>query len=305
MNSNMTIAAVVVTFNRKELLEENLAALLRQTRLPDKIFIIDNNSTDGTETLLRDRGYLQHSLIRYSRLSENIGGAGGFYEGIKVAYEEGYNWIWVMDDDAEPYKNALEELLLMPDLSNTSRIGMLSSTVVYPDGQISYHHRRTIDLRTLIIYNQKDKCYKEPFFEVDLVSFVGTLINREFVEELGLPLKKYFIHYDDTEYSLRARTHGWKILNSSRSQIIHKTKERETKLIHMEFAKGFYYKRRNIIYTYKKYGRNSWALMIIICIWMVRNLTTIVLFRNNKLHSTKLLWFATIDGLKGNFKRDI
>lgn len=110
MNGNITIAAVVVTFNRKELLKNNIAALLQQTRLPDKIFIIDNHSTDGTEMLLHDLGYLQNPIIKYIRLPENTGGAGGFHEGIKAAYEEGCDWIWGMDDDAIPDNYALYEL---------------------------------------------------------------------------------------------------------------------------------------------------------------------------------------------------
>ena len=52
----MKTAAVIVTYNRKELLEENIKALLDQSEKLNKIFIIDNNSTDGTKSYLEQKG---------------------------------------------------------------------------------------------------------------------------------------------------------------------------------------------------------------------------------------------------------
>jgi rhamnopyranosyl-N-acetylglucosaminyl-diphospho-decaprenol beta-1,3/1,4-galactofuranosyltransferase len=301
----MTIAAVVVTFNRKELLHENLVALLRQTRLPDKIIIIDNHSTDGTETMLSELGYLQHPLIQYVQLSENTGGAGGFYQGMKTAYEEQYDWFWVMDDDAEPDVDALMYLMDTISSQNTRYLGIIASTVMYPDRKICYNHRRKFDCNKLK-YSLNDKdVYKQDYFELDLISFVGAMINRNLVEEIGFPIKDYFIYYDDTEYSLRARENGWKIMNASRSIVVHKAKDREGRAIHAEFARAFYWSRRNMIYTYKNHGESRWWITIRIVTVTIRNIITITLFRKNKLSSAKILWFATIDGLIGNFKRAI
>ena len=118
----MKICAVVVTYNRKDLLVECLEALRRQTGPLDAIYIIDNASTDGTPELLRSRGYRDGAvienpldgseiIIRYVRLPVNTGGAGGFHEGVKRAFHDGYDWIWLMDDDVEPEEYTLEKLL--------------------------------------------------------------------------------------------------------------------------------------------------------------------------------------------------
>lgn len=104
----VSIAAVVVTYNRKELLRQNLNSLLAQTRPVDEIIVMNNASTDGTaEMLAREFKYPQITVVT---MPENIGAAGGFHEGMKLAYEKRYDWIWVMDDDAFPYKDALERL---------------------------------------------------------------------------------------------------------------------------------------------------------------------------------------------------
>ena len=83
------ISAVIVTYNRKELLAKNIEMLLIQTREIDKIYIIDNCSTDGTYEYFVERGWSKDSHFSYIKTESNIGGAGGFYTGVKAAYEDG------------------------------------------------------------------------------------------------------------------------------------------------------------------------------------------------------------------------
>ena len=109
-NKKETISAIVVTYNRKELLKECLDSLLNQTLPLDLIIIIDNNSTDGTPEFLEERDYLKNGKINYVRLSENTGGAGGFCEGMKRGYNKGFSWLWLMDDDVKPANDCLEKL---------------------------------------------------------------------------------------------------------------------------------------------------------------------------------------------------
>ena len=61
------LAAVIVTFNRKELLSENIRMLLKQTRPFDKIFVVDNCSTDGTPEYLKDQGWMDDPRFVYTR----------------------------------------------------------------------------------------------------------------------------------------------------------------------------------------------------------------------------------------------
>lgn len=110
MGLGTTIAAVIVTFNRCDKLRRVMDALLQQSVQPDRIFVIDNASTDETEGYLKDL-QAQVPRVQHVRLPNNIGGAGGFYEGTKLAYEEGYDYIWLSDDDAYPEPTALETLL--------------------------------------------------------------------------------------------------------------------------------------------------------------------------------------------------
>lgn len=88
----MNIIAVVVTYNRMELLKRNIRCL-QQNKPISSIVIVNNGSTDGTTEWLA----AQEGLTVINQT--NVGGAGGFYTGIQYAYQAGADWIWCMDDD--------------------------------------------------------------------------------------------------------------------------------------------------------------------------------------------------------------
>ena len=96
----MSIAAVVVTYNRKQLLSECLSALLNQTTKIDSVIVIDNASTDGTGEMFSENGMFNLPEIDYCPMEKNLGGAGGFYEGIKRAYNQ---WWFYAEDQLMPY----------------------------------------------------------------------------------------------------------------------------------------------------------------------------------------------------------
>jgi rhamnopyranosyl-N-acetylglucosaminyl-diphospho-decaprenol beta-1,3/1,4-galactofuranosyltransferase len=241
------VAAIVVTFNRKELLVESIAALQRQTTPLSKIFVVDNASTDGTEGYLREKGLLI-DLVEYVRLSENTGGAGGFEAGLRHAMKEGFGWYWLMDDDSIAEPQALGELLQTPTV-NDEHVGVLSSTVRGVDGQLTEMNvQRYYDFHSTIMHSLDVGLFDGPPFNVDIGSFVGFLVRHEAVEAIGLPIGGFFIYYDDAEYSIRIRRAGLKIVVVPSSVIIHKLKQQ----IHDDgFAHYWkvYYNQRNYCFT--------------------------------------------------------
>jgi rhamnopyranosyl-N-acetylglucosaminyl-diphospho-decaprenol beta-1,3/1,4-galactofuranosyltransferase len=308
-----TVAAVVVTFNRKQLLTECLDALLSQTHAVEKIIVIDNASTDGTPEYLKEKLYLEHSLIEYIRLSENTGGAGGFYAGTKRAYELGYEWIWLMDDDAEPYLNALETLAKH---FGTVSISALASTVKDAKG-ISLTHRGIINFEQVFpTFHTIHKplnigCYNNKNVEIDMASFVGILINRHSIHEVGFPKKEFFIHHDDVEYCIRLRQAG-KILLITDSIILHKEQSKNSQAEVNFMGKNFfkvpyekfwltYFGKRNLVWIGKKYAKSKVVFYLSIFRIYLRAFLEIILFNDHKLNRTYCLVESYRDGLKGNF----
>ena len=106
----MPVWAVVVTYNRKELLRECLVALRAQTRPPDHVLVVDNASTDGTLELVSE----EFGEVELLALPENVGGAGGFHAGLERAYASGAEWAWLMDDDTVPQPEASRGTTQLP-----------------------------------------------------------------------------------------------------------------------------------------------------------------------------------------------
>ena len=120
------VAAVVVTYNRKELLRECIMALKNSSQ-PSDIYIIDNNSTDGTKDYIKD--ILDDATV-YKKLKKNVGGAGGFSAGMNHVVKKGYKYVWIMDDDTIVKEDTLSKLL---DAAGNvyDDFGFLSSSVTF------------------------------------------------------------------------------------------------------------------------------------------------------------------------------
>lgn len=296
------ICAVVVTYNRKTLLEECLIALLNQTRPLNEIIVLDNASTDGTEDIMRTR----FADITYVKLAENIGGAGGFHEGMKLAYEKGHDWIWVMDDDAIPMADALEKLENSPAMLQ-DKVYALASTVLKQDGSIFLIHRRQFDAEKLKEKAIKADRYKDDYFQMDTASFVGFLISRKAVQEVGLPLKDLFIYFDDTEYSLRIRRRGIMVTVCD-SRVVHPQgwdDSNRWRLWQQPLSWRRYYSSRNYIYTCRRHGRPGPVFYMKLFLRTLKGIGGVLLFRHSKVKGMKILLWGTLDGLQGKLGKNI
>jgi len=223
----LTVCANVVTFNRKELLLECLSALLSQTRKPDAIYIIDNASTDNTECILKSSGYIEMLppkvltecwhvcknfdgvLINYVKMVENMGGSGGQYEGMKRAYDDGYDWIWIMDDDGYPVKDCLMNLL-----KHSSSGDFLAALVVdkLNTANLTFGFYNPEDNKMISTTKQACEISKDGEIFGVAQPFNGVMLNRTLVEKIGFPKRDMFIWGDEMEYLARAKHHKARLI---------------------------------------------------------------------------------------------
>lgn len=248
----MKYASVIVTFNRKEKLIGALSSLINQTVKPQKIFLIDNCSTDGTEDLLKQKGLLDNPIVVYQKMDKNYGGSGGFYYGIKMAmkHDNLFDFLSISDDDAFFEPNYFE--LITKAAYKNAQYNAFCGTVLYEDGTIQTDHRRKVVNKKWIKESEIPASEYKHNFDLDTFSFVGCVISKKILKKIGLPSKEYFIYYDDTEYSLRVRELT-KVLNVSSAKIIHKTPKKELSNITVGWKN--YYGIRNQILMRKKHSR--------------------------------------------------
>lgn len=249
----MNIIAVVVTYNRRELLKRNIACLRLNTPV-SSIVVVNNGSTDGTGAWLDEQEDL--TVIH----QENVGGSGGFYRGIQYAYQAGADWIWCMDDDVFPRPDCMEYLL---PYTHELGVGILAPRRLMA-GQIFTNDFQKVNLSNPFASMYQQKLKKQVVNgPVDIcgTAFEELCISRKAVAEIGLPNKELFIFCDDTDYCLRAVLAGFRILYIP-SALMDKEKffsndnweERSRKKKWKRF-----YQVRNSTYLNHHYGRNWWV----------------------------------------------
>lgn len=249
MNNKYLIEAVVVTYNRKELLKKCISAILSQTVVPDKIIIIDNHSSDGTGKLLKDESMLKNPHIEYHYLSKNTGGAGGFYHGMSIAKRDKADWVWIMDDDVIPEKDALEKLICAREKIK-GEVSFLASSVRGLDGEAMNVPK--ITRKQFTKYTDWYGYLDEGIVQIVKATFVSLLINGEAIKKCGLPWKKFFIWGDDSEYTQRIIRDYGPAYMVGKSKVLHARRGSEELSIVKEndvnrIPLYFYYYRNNLI----------------------------------------------------------
>lgn len=254
------VGVVVLTYNRLQLLKITISKILEQSFEPAEILIVDNNSSDGTREYLEESENLSTIF-----LNENLGPAGGFYEGIKYFSEKAnVDYVWLMDDDFFPFPSCLEILL-----------------------QEASEHK--------VLY---------PFVrEKDLVSrkkpaWWGVLIPMNIIKEVGYPRKDLFFWAEDTEY-LQGRIEQQFHFKSEwipAAKGVHFTK----RVKGYRRPWQYYYETRNSIYSrlYIK-KRTPKRIYKIFRTW-VKLFANIIVRENQKLYKIKWFLKGTYDGVFRN-----
>lgn len=288
-DDNKKVIAIVVTYNRKELLKECINAILNQNYKNCDVLIVDNASTDGTKDFIGEE--LKSTRVHYVNTGSNLGGAGGFNFGMKEAYKIGCDYMWIMDDDCIVHKDSLEQLLIAGKQLN-EEYGFLSSKVLWKDNQLCKMNIQRISL------SKKVNDFKSKIVEISMATFVSILFKSETVKNIGLPIKDFFIWSDDLEYTRRiSKDNKCYLVNTS--VVTHKS----TNNIGSDISKDsvdrldrYKYCYRNEIYLYRKEGiKGFFYALIKILLHVFRVLKS---KKTDKLKRIKII----LNGVKNGFK---
>jgi rhamnopyranosyl-N-acetylglucosaminyl-diphospho-decaprenol beta-1,3/1,4-galactofuranosyltransferase len=251
-----TVAVVVVTYNRAGLLLRMLGALAASERSPDAVIVVDNASTDHTKTVLDGAMEAHRDLpLQVIRPERNLGGSGGFHLGVEAAYEQGFDRIWLMDDDVLPAPDCLGVLM---DVDEDCLMSVREDIA----GHLVEKAAVTFDLRNPLRIKPKTAMVETAYgeraampdkVELQNVAFEGFMVRRRVVEEIGLPDPDFFIFYDDVDYALRARRAGFRIWAVRDAVLV-----RQLDFDQQHDLGGWkgYYMYRNLFTVHRRYGEN-------------------------------------------------
>lgn len=264
MKQTAHIAAVVVTYNRLAMLQQCVRALQQQTAACD-ILIVDNASTDETQVWAQKYAK-DHSNVFYRNTEKNIGGAGGFNAGMRWAAEQGYDFVWLMDDDCLSQADALENLLNADKmLGGAEHYGYLSSAVLWTDGKECKMNRQKVKKS----YYEYVHYLQAGLIQVEQSTFVSLFVPMKTIRKVGLPIKEFFIWGDDIEYTRRiAVRHQMPCFMAGNSCVVHAMKENNGSSIatdSIDRIQRYRFAFRNEAYLYRQEGVKGIAYYLAKC----------------------------------------
>lgn len=271
-NSVDTIRCLYSVFNAQY---HNLEAV--------EIIVVDNASEP--EHLQNIRDYMKSQPSQYKvaflKNSFNLGYSGGNNTGIKYALENGAEYVFILNNDATIEKDTLENLIRAGE--SDFQIGILSPQIIEGDqttygGEVNW-------------LKAELKHIKDPKKDPGYIPGTAMLVRRNVFEKIGLFDTRYFLYFEDADYSMRAKKAGYKLAVIPRSTISHKTSTTTKKLgaplllrYHMRNSLLF-----NLVHTPSSYktALHIWAL------WVSTKQVIKILLRIRPQHSKAVLFGIT------------
>jgi rhamnopyranosyl-N-acetylglucosaminyl-diphospho-decaprenol beta-1,3/1,4-galactofuranosyltransferase len=278
---------VVVSYNRRVLLEECINALRKQTRPLDAILVVNNGSTDNTEAWLKD----QKDVFFITQ--NNIGSGGGFHTGIAWAVKNGYSWIWCMDDDGYPTETAFENLMDAP----LDRLHLRNSAVVNKDDKKSFVWKTGN-------YASIDEADSNLIHGIGH-PFNGTLLNRWIIERVGLPKKELFLWGDESEYYHRIVSKNNIPVTTVSSSIHYHPASAYSHKNDWDFASNWkmYFYIRNRFHTHKTQFGNKALAAFNYCLFLCAFMGIVLVYqKTDKIKKLSFVFWPAKDAFVNNFK---
>lgn len=288
MNEKLRVAAVVVTYNRLPLLQQCLRALAAQSAHLEAIWLIDNASTDGTQTAVQAM-HLENLV--YRNTGKNLGGAGGFAYGVKEAAMAGYDALWLMDDDTIPEREALQNLLEC-DRKLEGKYGWLSSRALAPDGTDQPMNRQRKTPYTDV------EGYTENQVPAVMASFVSLFLRTDIVKKFGIPIADFFIWSDDWEYTRRI-SKELPCYVASESRVVHAMKNLGTVNIATDVParwERYRYFYRNDVVLYRREGIRGWLWLLAKDLW--HTVQVVLDSRGSRCARISIIWKGFAEGVR-------
>lgn len=190
-----TVAAVIVTHNRVELLEASLRQVANQEGAEvAHVVVVDNGNDPAVRKLVEavcgSRGH-------YVGSATNLGGAGGFALGFLTALSLGVDAIWCADDDGRPAdEHVLATLQEVAEREGLEEISPVVCNIEDPE-------RLAFPLRQGLVWRRTLSELEGSFLPGIASLFNGALISARAMEIIGVPDYRLFIRGDEVEYHRR------------------------------------------------------------------------------------------------------
>jgi GT2 family glycosyltransferase len=263
------LSIVVVTWNTRDLVLECLASieseLLREQDRPGletETCVVDNASSDGTLEAIRQR----FPWVRVVSLPRNVGFAAGSNAGLRGLRAR---HALLLNSDARLVPGALSRCVAYLDAHPD--VGVVGPQLLNPDGskQNSIHNFPMLATELLpkgifqFLFRRRFPSRRwagDSPIEVEAVAGAALFLRARLLREVGLLPEDYFFFLEETDWCLRVRSAGWRVVHLPSVFVIHlsggSSKRRSPALTRIEYHRSLYR------FFGKHHGRLAAALVL-------------------------------------------
>lgn len=298
------VAIIILNWNSYEDTYECLKSIENLDFKDFTVFLVDNNSQDNSFEKLKNAYAHKNEFnfnIEFIENNENLGFAGGNNQGIKKAYDQGYQYFWLLNNDTIVEKSSLSALINVFKLDKD--IGIVGSKILYystnkiwfAGGKINYFTGATKHIGI----KEEDLGQYNTLCEVDYITGCSLCFSRSMLEKTGYMIEDYFLYYEETDWNIRAKKHGFKIVYTPESVVYHKVSASSGGI---ENPKPYtaYYDLRNAIVMIKRTQKPlNYYLTLLYSIYKAfKHLVKIIVRKqDNKILRTKYIIRGLLDGI--------
>lgn len=263
-----TVAVVIVNYNGGEMLNRCLSSLVKQTRQPDRVILVDNHSANFSA----DRASTLYPGIEVLALTDNTGFAAA--NNLAVSSLEGIEWVALLNPDAYPESDWLEKLLnAAADNPGYSLFGshMFSADNSTMDGTGDVYHVSGAVWRRDYGKPLEESCQQDD--EIFAPSAAAALVRRDaFLEANGFE-EDFFCYMEDIDLGFRLRLMGHHSLHVFNARVVH-----EGSGVVGEYSDfHVYHGHRNLVWVYVRNMPGA-LLWLYLPQHLMYNLASIVIF---------------------------
>lgn len=211
-------AVVIPNLNGIDYLPDCLSAMRNQTLPPDEIIVVDNGSSDGSADLI-ERDFPE---VRLVRLDTNTGFCGGVNTGIRIAEEDGMDYVILLNNDTKADRKFTEELVRAMDVNEKTfscqakMVSMREPDRIDDAGDLYCSFGWAFARgkgRSALLFRKPAEIFS---------SCAGAAVYRmSILREIGLFDENHFAYLEDTDLGWRARIRGYKNLYIPSSRVLH------------------------------------------------------------------------------------
>lgn len=215
------IAAVICNYNKSNYVTNCIQSVIESAFQEFDIIVVDNASTDDSVEAIQR---LYADKVKLFVNKENLGGSGGFNTGIRYAVEQGYEYVWCLDNDVLVDEQAIGALYDF--MEHHPEVGMTGSKVYHMEAP-DYVQQFGID----VIWDEycceakyhnylEDGTMPEVVYS-DAVAACSVLVRTSLIRQIGPLPEENFLYWDDTEWGIRCNRAGYKVASLGSSKVLH------------------------------------------------------------------------------------